>query len=469
MENPMMKRETETKGSSAVGSGNPPRTRWGVLGYLFLALLLLPARTIADGREVWVMPIEGVISPVMADFTIETLERADEGSVECLIITMDTPGGLDTSMREIVKEMMASSVPVVVFVYPKGSRAASAGVWITLASHVAAMAPGTNIGAAHPVMMGGAGFGDEGDEEENGEAKKSGSVMEEKILNDAVAHIRAVAEERKRNAEWAERAVRESVSVTAEEALELGVIDLVCTDLEDLVRKIDGRTTLVNDKERVIETAGARLVEVEMSLRYRFLRIITNPSIAYILMLLGIYGIFFELSNPGSILPGVVGVIFLVLAMYAFHWLPINYAGLALIGLAIILFIAEVKITSFGLLTVGGVISMILGSLMLIDPEVPYLRISWTVIVPAVLATAAFFVLAFGLVLRAHRRKPVTGKEGLIGEMTVAETPLSPTGKVFVHGELWTAVCDRKVKKGRPVRVVGIDHMTLIVEAVEEE
>ncbi len=416
-----------------------------------------------DLENVWVITLDGVISPVTSSYTIETLNKATRQGAHCLVILLDTPGGLDLSMREIVKELMSSRIPVIVFVYPQGSRAASAGVWITLASHVAAMSPGTNIGAAHPVMMGPTG-GIGGEEKES---EGTVEAMEEKILNDAVAYIKAVATEKGRNAEWAEKAVRESVSITAEEALELGVIDLVCSSVEELLEKIDGWKIDVNGEETTLHTAGATLVEVEMTLRYRFLKTITNPSIAYILMLLGALGIYFELSNPGSILPGVVGVVSLIVALYAFHWLPINYAGLALIGLAIILFIAEVKIVSFGLLTVGGIISMVLGSLMLIDSDFPYMRVSWTVIVPAVLVTAAFFVLAFGLVLRAHRRKPSTGREGLIGEVGIADTNLSRSGKVFVHGELWTAESDKNVKKGKRVKIVGIDHMKLKVEEVE--
>jgi membrane-bound serine protease (ClpP class) len=415
------------------------------------------------GGATWVMDIEGVINPVMADFTLETLNRAKGQDVQLIVITLDTPGGLDLSMREIVKELLSSPIPIAVYVYPQGSRAASAGVWITLAAHIAAMAPGTNIGAAHPVMMGGGGIGGEGEEPD----EEMSTAMEEKILNDAVAYIRAVAEERGRNAEWAERAVRESVSITADEALELGVIDLVCANIDELLEKIDGRTIVIDGEERVLRTAGASPVEVEMSFRYRFLKTITNPSIAYILMLLGVLGLYFELSNPGAILPGVVGVISLVLALYSLHQLPINYAGLALIVLAIVLFIAEVKIASFGLLAVGGIISMILGSLMLFDPQFPFLRVSWSVIIPTVLVTAAFFLLLISLVFRAHRRKPTTGREGMIGEITVAETNLNPTGKVFAHGELWSAVCDGKIKKGKRVRVVGIEGMTLKVEEVE--
>ena len=408
------------------------------------------------------MKIEGIINPVTADYTVETLERAAREDVQVVIITLDTPGGLDLSMREIVKTLLSSPVPVVVFVYPQGSRAASAGVWITLASHVAAMAPSTNIGAAHPVMMGGGGIGGGGEKPD----EKTSTTMEEKVLNDAVAYIRAVAEERGRNAEWAEKAVRESVSITAAEALDLGVIDLVCADIEELLLKIDGRTVLVNGEERVLHTRDAAPVEVEMPMRYRFLKTITNPSIAYILMLVGVVGLYFELSNPGAIPPGVVGVISLVLALYSLHQLPINYAGLALIVLAIVLFIAEVKITSFGLLAVGGIVSMVLGSLMLFDPQVPFLRVSWSVIIPTVLITAAFFLFLVGLVVRAQRRKPTTGKEGMIGEIALAQTNLDPTGKVFVQGELWSAVCDGKIKKGSRVRVVGIEGMTLRVEEI---
>ena len=424
---------------------------------------LLPVPAVGEEHEALVITVEGVISPVMAGFIVESLEEAENEGAECLIIRLDTPGGLDLSMREIVKKIMSSPVPVVVFVYPRGSRAASAGVWITLASHVAVMSPGTNIGAAHPVMMGPGGMGGEDDKKTEGD----GTVMEEKVVNDAVAYIRAVAEENGRNAEWAEKAVRESVSITAEEALDLGVIDMICSSPAEVLEKIDGRKVTVNGEEKTLQTAGATIVEAEMPFRYRFLKIITNPSIAYILMLMGVFGIYFELSSPGAILPGVVGVISIVLAFYAFHWLPINFAGLALIFLAIILFIAEVKITSFGLLTVGGIVSMILGSLMLIDTQVPYMQVSWKVILPAVIATAAFFIISFGLVLRAHRRKSVTGRDGMTGLLAVAETSLNPRGNVFVHGELWSAVSDRNVKKGSQVRVVGIDHLTLIVEEIE--
>jgi len=406
------------------------------------------------GPLVHVITIEGVINPVSAKFIIESLERAEEAGAECLIIELDTPGGLMESMRSIVKEIFASRVPVVVYVYPSGSRAASAGVFITLAAHVAAMAPGTNIGAAHPVIP--------------GAAMDTSSTMMQKITNDAAAYIRSIAEKRGRNAEWAESAVRQSTSLTEKEALNQKVIDFIAPSLDSLLTLIDGRTVALESGEKTLRTQQATIVAHKMSWRYRILDKISDPNIAYILLLLGIYGIIFELSNPGSILPGVVGVIFLILAFFAMQTLPINWAGLLLILFALVLFILEIKITSYGLLTLGGIVSMVLGSLMLFESPYPFLKVSLSVIVPAVIVTALFFLFAIGLGLKAQRRKPTTGREGIVGERGVAITPLNPYGKIKVHGEIWEAFSENKVKEGDRVEVVSVEGLQLKVKKLSQ-
>ncbi len=415
--------------------------------------------------DVYVTEIDAVINPVIAKYLGSLIEKSEAAGVECLVIELDTPGGLDLSMRQIVKDMLSADVPVIVFVYPSGSRAASAGVWITLASHIAAMAPGTNIGAAHPVMMG---MGGPESSEGDTAVAEGGSPMEEKVLNDAIAHIRSIAEKKGRNAEWAERAVRKSVSITAEEALDLEVIDLVAENLDSLLRAVDGLEVEIASGRKTLSTTGAPIIRKEMNLRYRLLNAISNPNIAYILLMLGIYGIFFELSNPGTILPGVVGAIFIILAFFSLQFLPINYAGLLLILLAIILFIAEIKITSFGLLTVGGAISMFLGSIMLIDTPIPFFRISWTIIVPTVILTVLFFVFAVGMGLRAQKRKPVSGKEASVGAVGIARTDIDPEGKVWLEGELWTAHAKTPIRRGEKVRVLDMEHMRLEVHRAED-
>ncbi|MBI2370758.1 MAG: nodulation protein NfeD [Deltaproteobacteria bacterium] len=402
----------------------------------------------APARQVSVARIDGVINPVAAQYFSESLQKARENGSAFLVVMLDTPGGLDTSMRVIVKEMLNSPLPVVVYVHPSGARAASAGVMITLAAHVAAMSPGTNIGAAHPVALGG------------GQMTKE---MSEKVENDAAAYVKSIAEKRGRNVQWAERAVRKSISATEAEALRQKIVDIVAPDIRSLLEQMDGRVVETVSGKVTLQTRGARVVELEMDLRHRILNVIGDPNVAYILMLLGVYGLIFELSNPGAILPGVLGAISLILAFFAFQTLPINYAGLLLILLAIGLFIAEVKVHSLGLLTAGGIVSMILGSLMLFDSSAPYLRVSWAVIIPVTAVTAAFFLLAFSLVIKARLRRPTTGTEGLIGEVGVARTPLTPEGRVFLHGELWTAVSDVPVEAGEPVKVVGVEGLKVRV------
>lgn len=422
-------------------------TARSILLSLILLAIVLPSW--AQGSQVDVVIYDGVINPPAAEFLTKAIEIATQDHAEALIIQLDTPGGLDTSMRIIIKEISASAIPVVLYVSPPGARAASAGVFITLASHIAAMAPGTNIGAAHPVAMGG------------GEMDKE---MKKKVENDAAAYIKSIAEKRGRNVAWAEDAVRKSVSVTEKDALKLKVIDLIAEDLSTLLKAIDGRTVETAKGKATLATKNATVKTIPMSFRFRVLNALSDPNIAYILMLLGIYGLIFELSNPGSILPGVVGGISLILAFYAFQTLPINYAGFLLILLAIILFIAEIKVPSYGLLTVGGVISMVLGSLMLITTDVPGLQISLYVILPTALLTAGFFVLVIGMAWQAHQKKPVTGIEALIGMGGTAKTEIHPRGTVLLQGELWEAVSEEPIKEGEPVIVQGLDGLKLMVK-----
>lgn len=413
---------------------------------LFSALYGL---SISEQKRIYIAEYDGIINPVAGEYFEEVIDKANEDDAAALLIELDTPGGLDESMRDIVKEISNSAVPVIVYVSPAGARAASAGVFITLSAHIAAMAPGTNIGAAHPVALGGGQMDEE---------------MREKVVNDAAAYIKSIAGKRGRNAEWAEEAVRKSVSITEKEALSLNVIDIVAEDKEELFKSIDGREVTTTKGKIRIETSGVVTEDIPMGLRLRILNTLSNPNVAYILMILGIYGLFFELASPGAILPGVVGAICLILAFYAFQTLPVNYAGILLIILGIILFIAEIKIISYGLLTVAGVISMVLGSIMLMKTDVPFLRISWSVIIPAALLTALFFAAAIGLAVRAHQRQPLTGIEGMIGEEGEAYTDVDLEGKVFLHGEIWDARSDEPIKKGEKIKIIGTKHMTVIVK-----
>ena len=421
---------------------------------VMLTALLISGTTgqCQDKGPIFYIEVDGIINPATAKFITDSIDQASKEGGQCLIIELDTPGGLMDSMRNIVKKILASNIPIIVYVAPRGARAASAGVFITLASHVAVMAPGTNIGAAHPVTLGAEG--------------KESKTMTEKIVNDTVSQIKTIAKNRGKNVDWAEKAVRKSVSITEDEALKLNVIDLICTDLNDLLSKVDGRVIKFDGMTRTLLTKGVQPRPIQMSWRYKLLDTISNPSIAYILLMLGIYGIFFELSSPGAILPGVVGGIFLILAFYALQMLPISFAGLALILFAIILFIAEVKVVSHGLLTVGGVISLFLGSMMLIETPAEYMQISLMVIIPAVLVSAGFFAFAVTKAIKARLTKPTTGTEGLVGEVGMASTPLSPEGKVLVHGEFWNAISDDPVEKGDKVQVVGVKDLVLNVKKI---
>ena len=450
--------------------------------------------------------VDGPITPVSADYIQKQIERAQIEGLDLVVLQLDTPGGLVSSTRQIVKAFFGSKVPIAVHVGPPGARAASAGVFITMAAHVAAMAPGTNIGAAHPVNIGGgnplspkkeekgvgeresggegdkAGEGEkaEGESGREGEGEKSpeppagndDDVMGQKVLNDTVAFIRSIAEKQGRNADWAERAVRESVSVTETEALELNVIDIIAEDMEELLAAMDGMTVKVSGEEVVLAVKGATVLDRPMGWRYRVLGSLSDPNIAYILMMLGIYGLFFELANPGVILPGVLGGIFLVLAFFSFQVIPINYAGFLLIFLAIILFILEVKIVSYGMLSVGGIASLFLGSLMLFDTAEPYYKLSLSLVVGVTAFTALFFVVGLGMAFHFQRKRPTTGAEGLVGEIGIVSVTLSPEGRVKVHGEIWKAVSDGisggSIEAGSKVRVKAIEGMLLTVVKVQE-
>jgi membrane-bound serine protease (ClpP class) len=399
-------------------------------------------------REVMVISVDGAINPVAAEFVGKSIRNAGANHAEALVIELDTPGGLDTSMRSIVKSIVGSEVPVVVYVAPSGARAASAGVFITLAAHVAAMAPGTNIGAAHPVSFG----------------QKLDKTMAEKVTNDAAAYIRSLAESRGRNAQWAEKAVRESISATENEALKEHVIDLVSKDLNTLLVDIDGRKVMTAYGEKTLKTKGAKIVREEPGLRQRILNFISDPNVAYILMLLGFYGLFFELMSPGAIFPGVAGAICLILAFFAFQTLSVNYAGLLLIILAIILFILDVKVASHGVLTIGGVISMTIGSLMLFETPGSFVRLSLYLLLPAVIATTLFFTVIIGLAIKARRRKPVTGKEELMGIEGIARTEITKEGgTAFLHGELWSAYSDETIPKDSKIIAEGLSGLRIKV------
>ena len=421
----------------------------GILLTLLFFLISLPCLSSARERTVDVITVDAIINPGVADYVTKNIERASKDGAQCLVIELDTPGGLDLSMRSIIKEMLNSTVPIVVYVSPSGARAASAGVLITLASHIAVMSPGTNIGAAHPVTLGG---------------EKIGKEMSEKMTNDAAAYIESIALKRNRNTDWAIKAVRKSVSITEQEALRLKVIDLISPSLEKLLEEIDGRSVVTAEGLKVLRTKDATVKRFKMGIRHRILDAISNPNIAYILMMIGLVGLYFELSNPGAVLPGVIGGICLILAFFAFQTLSINYAGILLILLAVIFFIAEIKVQSFGLLAVGGIISLLLGSMMLFDSPNPALRLSWMVLIPTVLLASAFFLVTAGLAFQAYRRKPSTGSEGLLGMEGVAETDINPDGKVFVHGENWAAFSDQAITRGEKVIVLEVKGLKIKVK-----
>lgn len=428
------------------------------------SLLVLPVR--AYPGSVHHIRIDGVINPVSAKFIMQSLERAESAGAQALLIELDTPGGLLEATRDIVQAFLASKIPVIVYVSPSGARAGSAGVFITLAAHIAAMAPGTNIGAAHPVTIGGGGLPGSGQPDSSQQ-----STMSEKMTNDAAAMIRSIAEERGRNINWADSSVRTSESITATDALKRNVIDLIAADIDTLLALANGRKVKLSGLEHVLNTENADILFFEMDWREKLFDQLSDPNIAYIFMMLGIYGIIFELSNPGAVLPGIVGGICLLLAFFAFQTLPLNAVGVLLILFGVTLLLLEIKIPSYGALTIGGAISLALGSIMLIDASLPALRVSISVIVPTVIATVLFAMFAVGMGLRAQTRKVTTGQEGLVGQTGEALEDLDPKGKILVSGEYWNAKAKGSkspISKGSSVRVESVENMLLTVVAVPE-
>lgn len=394
----------------------------------------------------------GTINPVSADFIIGAIDRAEASQSRCLIIELDTPGGLIAATQDIVKRMMAANVPLVVFVYPSGAGAVSAGVSITIAAHFAVMAPGTNIGAAHPVGIG---------------KTDTTDISIQKATNWWATFNQSIANKRGRNADWIEKSVRESAAITERQAVENKVIDFICPDLDSLLILLDGKVAQVDSGKVTLHTKDAQIVRHEMNWRSRILDLISNPSIAYILLMLGILGMYFEFSNPGAILPGVMGGIFLILAFFAMQQLPVNVAGILLILFATLLFILEVKVTSYGILTIGGIVSMLLGSLMLFK-STPSLTIHLPIgiILAVTLTTSAFFIFAIGMAVRTHRKKVTTGQEGIVDEVGLAVNTIDPEeeGLVRIHGEYWKAASDVKIKKNEKIKVIRVDGLRLIVK-----
>jgi membrane-bound serine protease (ClpP class) len=423
---------------------------------LIFILFLLSANlsTAEEKRPVFDMiTVSATITPPVAEYILQNINESAKGGAEGLIILLDTPGGLDLAMRDIAKGILNSPVPVLVYVSPSGARAASAGVIITVAAHVAAMTPGTNIGAAHPVGIGIGGAADK--------------TMMAKVENDAVAYVRGIANKRGRNADWVESAVRKSESITAEEALRLKVIDFVSTDLNQLLIQADKKEVILSAGKRLLKTQGAVINEKKMGTRQKILSTISDPNIAYILFLVGLAGLYFEFATPGVILPGVIGGISLILAFFSMQTLPVNYAGVLLILFGIILFIAEIKVISHGILTMGGVVSLIMGSLLLFDSPDPALRVSWKVMVPVLTIICLFFVSVIGLVLKAQVRKQRTGGEGMLGETGEAATDVYETGKVIIKGEYWNASSEKPVEKGKDIKVVSVEGLKVRVEKIE--
>ena len=427
----------------------------------------------------YLMQVRDAIGPATSDFIAKGLARAKLEQAALVVIQLDTPGGLDTAMREIIRNIIASPVPVALYVSPSGARAASAGTYMLYAAHVAAMAPGTNLGAATPVQIGGLPGIDppkpeKPDPSVNGDDKKGQDLpmadpMTHKMVNDAVAYIRSLAEMRGRNADWAEQAVREAESLSARQALEQNVIDVIAFDVRDLLEKIDGMKVNLNGYERTLSTTDIEIVMIEPDWRNRFLSVITNPNIAYILMLLGVYGLFFELASPGLVLPGVIGAVSLLLALYAMQVLPINYVGLGLIILGIVFMVAELFVPSFGALGMGGIIAFIVGSIILFDKEGGSVTVSTPVIVAVSALSSGFFFIIIRSSINAFRKRVVSGREEMIGKTGEIMEDFERHGKIFIHGEAWNAKSDTPMQQGDEAIVTDMNGLILIISPTEEK
>lgn len=471
----------QRRGLALATGGRSGAWRAGVIAASLWAFCPVPA-AVCQERTAALLEIDGAIGPATADYLHRALEKAAESGAAFVILRMDTPGGLETAMRDIVRDVLAAPMPVIGFVSPSGSRAASAGTFILYATHVAAMAPGTNVGAATPVSIGGAPLPGEpqqpppGDKPNAKDGQNSESAPPDpadahsrKATNDAVAFIRSLAQLRGRDAAWAESAVREASSLSAAEALERGVIELVAADRDDLLRKLDGRVVKMGDATVELETGDVAIVPIAPDWRSRFLAIVTDPNVAYLLMIIGIYGIIFELMNPGVVFPGVIGGICLLIALYAFQTLPIDYAGFALILLGTGFLVGELFFPSFGALGLGGLVALVIGSVMLIDTDVPGYGIDWRVIAALTATTAAFFLVVLAMAVQARRRPVVSGRDLLVGSRGRIVEWDAGRGRVRVEGELWQAAGPPDLAAGRGVRITGVQGLTLSVEPGEEK
>ncbi|OGT75146.1 MAG: serine protease [Gammaproteobacteria bacterium RIFCSPLOWO2_12_47_11] len=464
--------------------------------YICAVILVIGSTLIVNAdqekRIAVILHVNDAIGPAINDYIHRGLQSTVERNAAVVILQLDTPGGLDTSMRDIIRDIIASPVPVILYVSPSGARAASAGTYMMYAAHIAAMAPGTNLGAATPVQIGGfpdigpsapekekerdrkkdeAGVDEDSEETEVKEEPPpvTGDAMTKKMVNDAIAYIRSLAEMRGRNADWAEKAVREGASLSSEKALQQGVIDIIAKDIDELLVKADGWRVNVVGQDITLDTKDLELVYIEPDWRNEFLSVITNPNIAYILMLLGIYGLFFELYNPGFVLPGVVGAICLLMALYAMQVLPVNYAGLGLIILGIAFMVAEVFAPSFGALGIGGVISFVIGSIILFDTDGSNIQVAIPVIVTVTVISSAFFLVALRLVIAAQRKPVVSGKEEMLGSIGEVLEDFEHDGRIHVHGEIWQAQSWSPLKRGDKVKVTAIDGLILHVKPLTEE
>ena len=426
--------------------------RFRLIGLVLMGLVAIGSRHAIAADHLNLVSLQDSINPGTKDFLERAIKVSAEDQAECLVVLLDTPGGLMTTMRSMVQAIMNAPLPVVVYVYPSGAQAASAGVLITIAADFAAMAPGTNIGAAHPV---------------SGTGEDIPKTMNEKVMNDFLAFSRSVANERGRNADWVAKVIRESASITAAEAVANNVIDAVATDLDDLINQIDGYHVERKGFSKVLQVKGLARRTLTPEWQDQILRVIGDPSIAYLLLMIGLAGLYFELSHPGTIFPGVIGGISLVAAAYALQKLPVNYAGFLFILLAVVFFILEIKVTSYGLLSLAGVLSLVVGSLMLFRVPGEIGRLSLSVLVPTVGVISAFFVTVATLAFRAQIRKPTTGKEGLVGTVGETRTDLNPEGKIFVEGELWNAYADEPIPRGTKVRVMEIEDLKLKVQRID--